>query len=43
MIIKHRKGESYQHAAARTVFMEWLKLNVGNFGIVWAQRKDSGK
>ena len=32
MIIKHRKGESYQHAAAKAVFMHWLKLNDGNFG-----------
>lgn len=24
MIIDHRKGESYQHAAARTVFLKWL-------------------
>ena len=36
MLIKHRKGESYQHAAARTVFAHWLKLNNGKFGpFIW--------
>lgn len=32
MLIKIRKGESYQHAAARTVFMEWLRISNGAFG-----------
>lgn len=27
MQIIHRKGESYQHAAARTVFLEWLNTS----------------
>jgi hypothetical protein len=32
MIINHRKGESYQHAAARTVFKYWLNSSKGKFG-----------
>lgn len=27
MLIKHQKGESYQHAAARTVFAHWLETS----------------
>jgi len=41
MLIKHRPGESYQHAAARTVFVEWLNLSDGRFGpFHW--RSDNG-
>ncbi len=41
MQIIHRKGESYQHAAARTVFKQWLTLSNGIFGpFDW--RNDNG-
>jgi hypothetical protein len=41
MLIKHQRGESYQHAAARTVFVEWLRIKCGHFGpFMW--RSDNG-
>jgi len=32
LIINHRKGESYQHSAAKAVFKYWLNSSNGKFG-----------